>query len=77
MGKRKFDLKLQIAKSEARAAVMKESVASPCNFEKLDTTHDLNKKPSRPQELDVMLTSLSHLDPQHLLLYQKMRSSTQ
>ena len=56
----KIKLELQIAKSEARAAVMKRFVEE---FEEADATSDLDKKSSEPQDLDKVLTT-SHLDPQ-------------
>ena len=59
----KIELELQIAKSEARAAVMKEFVGSLSDIEEVDATRDLDKKSSEPQDLDKVLTT-SHLDPQ-------------
>ena len=56
----KIELELQIAKSEARAAVMKKFVEE---FEEVDATRDLDKKSSEPQDLNRMLIA-SHLDPQ-------------
>ena len=56
----KIKLELQIAKSEARAAVMKRFVEE---FEEADATSDVDKKSSEPQDLDKVLTT-SHLDPQ-------------
>ena len=52
-----------MAKSEARAAVMKKFVGSLSDIEEVDATRDLDKKSSEPQDLDRVLTT-SHLDPQ-------------
>ena len=60
----KIELEIQIAKSEARAAVMKKFVGGSNDIEEVDTTRDLDKKYSEPQDLDRMLTPMSHLDPQ-------------
>ena len=60
----KIELELQIAKSEARAAVMKKFVGSSSDIEEVDATRDLDKKSSEPQDLDRMLTPMSYLDPQ-------------
>ena len=60
-GEEKIELELQIAKSEARAAVMKKFVEE--EFEEVDATRDLDKKSSEPQDLNRMLIA-SHLDPQ-------------
>ena len=60
----KIEVELQIAKSEARAAVMKKFVGGSSDTEEVDTTRDLDKKSSEPQDLDRMLTPMSHLDPQ-------------
>ena len=57
-------MELQIAKSEARAAVMKKFVGSLSDIEEVNATRDLDKKSSEPQDLDRMLTPMSHLDPQ-------------
>ena len=56
-------MELQIAKSEARAAVMKKFVGGSSDIEEVDATRDLDKKSSEPQDLDKVLTT-SHLDPQ-------------
>ena len=60
----KIELELHIAKSEARAAVMKKFVGGSSDIEKVGTTRDLDKKSSEPQDLDRMLTPMSHLDLQ-------------
>ena len=61
----KIKLELQIAKSEARAAVMKKFVEE--EFEEVDATRDLDKKSSEPQDLDKVL----HLDPPRYILIHK------
>ena len=59
----KIELELQIAKSEARASVMKKFVGNSSDIEEVDASRDLDKKSSEPQDLNRTLIA-SHLDPQ-------------